>query len=76
VGCAKVRSSRHARGYWMSLSVNGQAPFEGLPNVLHQLVESFALGGAARDGRNFGPVPTFLGFVNNDFNPQARPPLP
>ena len=56
------------------LDFDRPAGFNGLVDVLHQVLEGFALGCASRNGRNFGLVAAFLRLVNNHLELHVHAP--
>jgi hypothetical protein len=55
-------------------NVNSEAAFDRFPQVAHQFVHGLALGGAARNGGDFGPEAAFLRIMHHDFNLHSGSP--
>ncbi len=47
---------------------NGETTLDSFKEVGQQFLESLTLGGAARNGRNLGPVPAFFSFMHYNFD--------
>jgi hypothetical protein len=45
-----------------------KAAFNGFADILHQFLKRFALGGAARNGRDFRPGAPFFRLMNNNLD--------